>query len=134
MIYITKSPEETINIAKEYAKRMLGGEIILLDGDLGAGKTTFAKGLAQGLEITDIVVSPTFTIMNEYKGRLNMYHYDMYRIQSADELIELGLEEYLYSDGVSVIEWNKFDLISYDKVIRVAIRTIDDNTRRIEIK
>lgn len=133
MVYISNSPEQTIQIAKKLAKSLKGGEIILLNGDLGAGKTTFAKGIALGLDIADTVTSPTFTIMNSYSGRLDLYHYDMYRIDNPEELLELGVEDNLYLGGVSVIEWNKFN-VSLLKTIIVDIDYIDADTRKISIE
>lgn len=133
MVYISNSPEQTIQIAKKLAKSLKGGEIILLNGDLGAGKTTFAKGIALGLDIFDTVTSPTFTIMNSYSGRLDLYHYDMYRIDNPEELLELGVEDNLYLGGVSVIEWNKFN-VSLLKTIIVDIDYIDADTRKISIE
>lgn len=133
MVYISNSPEQTIQIAKKLAKSLKGGEIILLNGDLGAGKTTFAKGIALGLDIFDTVTSPTFTIMNSYSGRLDLYHYDMYRIDNPEELLELGVEDNLYLGGVSVIEWNKFN-VSLLKTIIVDIDYIDADTRKITIE
>ncbi|MGI6700956.1 MAG: tRNA (adenosine(37)-N6)-threonylcarbamoyltransferase complex ATPase subunit type 1 TsaE [Christensenellales bacterium] len=132
MVIITHNPEETEQIAIELGRRLKGGEVLSLLGGLGAGKTTFAKGIAKALDITDTVTSPTFTIMNSYKGRLNLYHYDMYRIQDEDELSELGIRDYLYSGGVSVIEWNKFDLSGLN-VIHVTLEYLSENSRRITI-
>lgn len=132
MEYIVHSVEETHNIAKQVAQKLKGQEIILLNGDLGAGKTTFTKGLAKALGIEDVVTSPTFTFMKEYNGRLNLYHFDMYRVEEADELYELGLNDYLGMEGgVCVIEWNKFEGIK-DPII-IDIEVIDDNTRKITI-
>lgn len=128
--YISHSDKETREIAYLYGKNLKNNDIILLNGELGAGKTQFAKGIALSLGISELITSPTFTIMNVYKGgRLNLYHYDLYRIMSEDEMIELGLMENI--DGVSVIEWNKFSDIK--KAIIVNISIIDDNTRRIVI-
>ena len=133
MEYVVKSVEETYNVAKQVADKLEGKEIILLNGDLGAGKTTFTKGIAKALGITDVVTSPTFTFMKEYQGRLNLYHFDMYRVQEADELYELGLNDYLGMDGgVCVIEWNKFEGIKNPIVINIEV--IDETTRKIEIK
>jgi tRNA threonylcarbamoyladenosine biosynthesis protein TsaE len=111
MIYISGRPDDTIEFERKLAEDLKGSEVIILSGDMGAGKTTFTKGLALGLNITDTIVSPTFTLMNSYLGRLSLYHYDMFRIENKEEIAELGIEEYLgQSDGVSVVEWNKFDL------------------------
>lgn len=132
MVYISNSVEETIILAVKLANKLVGGEIILLNGELGAGKTTFTKGLAKALGINEIVTSPTFTFMKSYNGRLKLYHYDMYRVDSEDELYELGLAEYLYADGVCVIEWNKFeDLVN---PIVIDISYLGRKSRRFEIK
>ena len=131
---ITKNVNETYELAELIASKLSGGEILLLNGDLGAGKTTFTKGLAKALEIDDIITSPTFTIMKEYQGRLNLYHFDMYRIGDADEVYELGFDDYLYDEnGVAVIEWNKYDSFETDKVYTLNFSRIDDNIRRIEV-
>ena len=106
MEYISKTEKDTINFAKTYAKSLKNGDILLLDGDLGAGKTVFVKGLVQALSTKNIVaVSPTFTIVNEYDTNPKIYHFDFYRIKSEDELVAIGIEEYLYGDGICVIEW-----------------------------
>ena len=132
MEYIVHSIEETHKIAKSIADTLKGGEIILLNGDLGAGKTTFTKGIAKALGITEVVTSPTFTFMKEYSGRINLYHFDMYRVEEADELYELGLNEYLGDKtGVCVIEWNKFENIQNPIIINIEV--IDDTSRKIEI-
>ncbi len=132
-IVSTHSEEETKVFAAKIAERLTGGEIILLNGRLGAGKTAFTKGLAVALGITDMVTSPTFTIMKEYVGRIKLYHFDMYRIGSEDELEELGLNELLYSeDAVCVIEWNRFSDLS--GAIEIEIEYIDENTRKFTVK
>ncbi|WP_125544393.1 tRNA (adenosine(37)-N6)-threonylcarbamoyltransferase complex ATPase subunit type 1 TsaE [Levilactobacillus lindianensis] len=103
-----KSPEATMALGKQLAPELRPRDVILLDGDLGAGKTTFTKGLAAGLGITRNVKSPTFTIIREYQGgRIPLYHMDVYRLEdgSGDEL---GLDEYFNGDGVNVVEWSKF--------------------------
>ena len=116
-----KTVEQTYDLAKKLASTLDGGEIILLSGDLGAGKTTFTKGLAKALGINDEVTSPTFTILNVYEsGRVKLNHLDMYRVENADELAELGVEDCFDEDAVTVIEWNKFE--SFDgKVIDISI-------------
>lgn len=105
MEYKTNSPTETKNVAKEFAKTLLPGDCVCIYGDLGAGKTAFVQGLAQGLGIEEPVTSPTFTIVNCYEGRLPLYHFDVYRIGSWEEMDEIGYEDYVYGDGVAVIEW-----------------------------
>ena len=106
MEYISKSAKDTINFAKKYAKSLKVGDVLLLQGDLGAGKTVFTKGLAESLSKEhQNAISPTFTILNEYNTDPKIYHFDFYRIKSEDELIAIGIEEYLYGDGISVVEW-----------------------------
>jgi tRNA threonylcarbamoyladenosine biosynthesis protein TsaE len=100
---ITTNSEETSQFAAKLAGRLLPGDILALEGDLGAGKTTFTKGLAKGLEIKRTVNSPTFTIIKEYKGKLPLYHMDVYRVGDAFE--DLGFDEYFEGEGVTVVEW-----------------------------
>lgn len=132
---ITHSPEETWELAKRLAPILSEGDVINLSGDLGAGKTVFAKGLAEGLGINEPVTSPTFTIIKEYKGRLPLYHFDVYRLYDPEELEELGVDEYFYGDGVSVVEWgDKVEDLLPDIHLAVNIlRLVDDSFRRIEI-
>lgn len=104
--YYAGSLEETKGLAKRLAKLLQPGDVITLEGDLGAGKTTFTKGLAEGLGIQDIVNSPTFTIVKQYQGRLPLYHMDVYRLENEEE--DLGFDEYFQGEGVTVIEWAKF--------------------------
>lgn len=99
----THSTEQTMGLAQRLAEKLVEGDVILLEGDLGAGKTTFTKGLAKGLHITRNVNSPTFTIIKEYEGRLPLYHMDVYRLEESDE--DLGFDDYFYGNGVTVVEW-----------------------------
>ncbi len=102
----TNSSEETESAAAQLAEQISAGDVILLRGEMGAGKTIFTKGLCRALGVSDYVTSPTFTVVNEYEGaRFPVYHFDMYRIEDEDELIEIGFEEFLQSGGVCVIEW-----------------------------
>ncbi|HZD60169.1 MAG TPA: tRNA (adenosine(37)-N6)-threonylcarbamoyltransferase complex ATPase subunit type 1 TsaE [Anaerolineae bacterium] len=132
---ITHSPEETRELARKLAPLLSEGDLINLTGDLGAGKTVFTKGLAEGLEIHIPVTSPTFTLIKEYSGRLPLYHFDVYRLASPDELEELGADEYFYGDGVSVVEWgDKVEELLPDERLTVKIlRLVDDSFRRIEV-
>ena len=110
MRYDSFSESDTFEAAKELAGRAAAGQIYCLDGDLGAGKTVFAKGFAAGLGITEPVTSPTFTIIREYYGgRLPLYHFDVYRISDIDEMYAIGYEEYFFGDGICLVEWS--DLI-----------------------
>lgn len=123
MVYETNSPDETFNIGEEFGKKAEKGQIIALTGDLGVGKTLFSKGFAKGLGITEAVSSPTFTIVKVYEGgRLPFYHFDVYRIADPDEMDEIGLDDYLFGEGASLIEWA--DLIEElipDEAVRVLI-------------
>ncbi|WP_174735142.1 tRNA (adenosine(37)-N6)-threonylcarbamoyltransferase complex ATPase subunit type 1 TsaE [Mesobacillus harenae] len=101
--FVSEQPEQTLELAKRLGKALKAGDVLALEGDLGAGKTTFTKGLAQGLEIKRIVNSPTFTIIKEYQGRLPLYHMDVYRVEDAFE--DLGFDEYFTGEGVTVVEW-----------------------------
>ena len=101
------TPEETFKAGYEFAKTLKAGDIITLDGDLGAGKTVFTKGICQYFNVTDYVVSPTYTIVNEYKGDISVYHFDIYRINDEEELYNIGFYEYLDNDGIKIIEWAK---------------------------
>lgn len=97
--------KDTFEIGKRLGKAAKSGEIYCLIGQLGVGKTVFTKGFAKGLEVEEIVSSPTFTIVQEYKGRLSFYHFDVYRIEEAEEMEEIGYEDYFYGKGVCLIEW-----------------------------
>ncbi|KGX84306.1 tRNA (adenosine(37)-N6)-threonylcarbamoyltransferase complex ATPase subunit type 1 TsaE [Pontibacillus marinus] len=102
----TQSPDETMSLSSRLGALLQEGDVLTLEGDLGAGKTTFTKGLAKGLDVKRTVNSPTFTIVKEYKGRLPLYHLDVYRLEDSDE--DIGFDEYFYGNGVSVIEWAHF--------------------------
>lgn len=119
----TFSAEETMEIGRKLGSLLQGGELVCLNGDLGTGKTAFTGGVAKALEIEGYITSPTFTLVNEYKGRLAMYHFDVYRIADPEEMFEIGFEEYLESNGVVLVEWA--DLIQEilpEEYIRVDIR------------
>lgn len=136
MKFVSHSVNDTYAFAKKVADKLKGGEVIILRGDLGAGKTTFTKGLAKALGVEETVTSPTFTYVKEYYGRLPLYHFDMYRVADADEVYELGLEEYFYKGGVVVVEWNKFDDVKDPLVIDVkavgeGVREFNVNDERI---
>lgn len=106
MKYISNSPDETENIAFQLAELLKENDIITLDGDLGAGKTAFVRGLAKGLGIEDPVSSPTFTIVNEYrKGNIPLFHFDVYRIESSDEMYDIGWEDYISQGAIVIVEW-----------------------------
>ena len=135
MVVITRSEAETELEGEKLGKIATPGSIIALCGGLGAGKTTFAKGLAIGLGINANVTSPTFTIVNEYYGKKRMIHFELYRIETEDELYEIGWDEYSASDGVCVVEWSEkiLHLLPKDTII-VKLEIVDNNQRRIIIK
>ncbi len=130
MVKITKSREETIKFAEEYGKTLRGGDVLLLDGEMGAGKTVFTKGIALALGINAEITSPTYAYLNDYDGKL--YHYDCYRLSSGEDAEALGLTEYFYGNGVCVVEWseNIADVLP-DNCKRVKIEKIDLNKRKI---
>ena len=105
MLYKSNSAKETENIAKAFAKTLNKGDVVCLNGDLGAGKTAFTAGIAKGLGIDENISSPTFTILNCYSGDIPLYHFDVYRIGDSSEMYDIGFAEYISGDGITVIEW-----------------------------
>ena len=136
MELLSHSPEDTEDIGARLAEQLEPGAVVAFTGDLGAGKTAFTRGLARGLGIPDRITSPTFTIVNEYEGgRLPLFHFDMYRLGSADELFDIGWEDYLRRGGVCAVEWseNIADALEEDAV-RVDIQVDGENSRTITIE
>jgi len=135
--HTTKSPEETFELAREFAGDLSRGDVVSLTGELGAGKTRFVQGLAAGLGVPKgtYVRSPTFTLMNEYTGgRMPLYHFDFYRLCFEGELCDLGLEEYFDGCGATAVEWaDRFPKALPDFATSVDIRIVDENTREITI-
>lgn len=134
--FISKSTEDTINIAKNFAKTLEVGDIVLLNGDLGAGKTVFVKGVTDFFSSgKTIAVSPTFLIVNVYETVPEIYHFDLYRIDDVAELDGIGAEEYLYGDGISFVEWPERAEGYFPKsAIKISIIKINDNERNIRIE
>jgi len=128
----TSSGEETFLLGKSLGQLLQPSMVLCLSGDLGAGKTQMTKGIATGLEIEDYITSPTYTLINEYNGRLPLYHFDVYRLENSDELNELGYQEYFYGEGVTVIEWADIisDAIPKDRLWMV-IRKLEGDKRKI---
>ena len=122
-MYISDSADKTKQIAAEITKKLKPGSVICMYGDLGAGKTAFVQGMARALGIDEPVTSPTFTIVNEYYGTLPLYHFDVYRIGSSEEMYEIGFDEYINGNGICVIEWAELieDILPEDS-IRITIR------------
>jgi tRNA threonylcarbamoyladenosine biosynthesis protein TsaE len=128
----TNSTEETLQFSKELAQKLQPGDVITLEGDLGAGKTTFTKGLAVGLDINKNVSSPTFTIIKEYNGRLPLYHMDVYRLEDSDE--DLGFDEYFEGQGVTVVEWAHLIEDQLPKeLLQINITHGEENSRNLTI-
>jgi tRNA threonylcarbamoyladenosine biosynthesis protein TsaE len=128
--------EETVSWGKVLGSRLMGGDIIGLIGDLGAGKTYLVKGVAEGLGVLEdqYVASPTFTLINEYKGEVTLYHVDLYRIQDEREIEGLGYEEYLYGNGVVIIEWaEKMLRFLPEELLLIEMERVDENTRKITL-
>ena len=132
MILYTNSEKETEAAGAKFAAALPGGSVVALYGDLGAGKTAFVRGMATAFGIDEGVCSPTFTIVNEYLGQRELFHFDMYRLGSSDELFDIGWEDYLARGGVCAVEWseNVEDAFEGDEVI-VRIEKISDTQRRI---
>lgn len=139
MMFLVNSVEQTYNIGFQIGQMCKSGDIICLVGDLGTGKTHLTKGIAKGLNIDEHITSPTFTIVNEYEGRLKLYHFDVYRVNDSDEIEAIGFDEYIFSDGVSIIEWANYieDLIPQEDAMYIYINKIDDhcpNNREIKFE
>ena len=135
MEFITHSPEETEKIGEALAKSLQPGTILAYRGDLGAGKTAFTRGLARGLGCKETVTSPTYTIVNEYLGgRLPLFHFDMYRLASSDDLWDIGWEDYLEREGVCAVEWSENVADAMEDAVTVTIEKLGENTRRITIE
>ena len=134
--FISHNEDETKEFAEKLGAKLEAGTVILYTGDMGAGKTTFTKGIASALGITDTVTSPTFALVNEYYGRLPLFHFDLYRINNTDDLYAIGFFDYLDRGGIIAAEWSENipDLESeLDNVIRIKIEKLSENERRIVV-
>ena len=131
MVYFTDNAEQTSALGEQFAKSLKKGSVVLLKGEMGAGKTVFVKGVARALGITERITSPTYAYMNDYDGVL--YHYDCYRLSSGEDAEGLGLTDYFYADGICIIEWseNIADVLPQN-CMEVKIEKIGENQRRIE--
>ena len=135
MQYITNSPAETEAIGAALGKILTPGTVIAYRGDLGAGKTAFTRGLAKGLGCREIVTSPTYTIVNEYLGgRLPLFHFDMYRLRSSDDLFDIGWEDYLDRGGVCAVEWSENVDDAMENAIYITIEKLGEDSRRITLE
>ncbi|WP_017187645.1 tRNA (adenosine(37)-N6)-threonylcarbamoyltransferase complex ATPase subunit type 1 TsaE [Alkalibacillus haloalkaliphilus] len=128
--FTTINENETQRLAKQIGEKLMPNDVLTLDGDLGAGKTTFTKGLAEGLAVKRTVNSPTFTIVKEYKGRMPLYHMDVYRLEDSEE--DIGFDDYFNAEGVTVIEWSQFilDFLPEER-LQINIKKIDEERREI---
>lgn len=135
MEFITNSPEETEAVGAALGKILTPGTVIAYRGDLGAGKTAFTRGLARGLGSQELVTSPTYTIVNEYLGgRLPLFHFDMYRLGSSDDLFDIGWEDYLEREGVCAVEWSENVEDAMEDAISICIEKLGDTSRKITIE
>ena len=135
MEFLTNSPEETEKVGAALGKILNPGTVLAYRGDLGAGKTAFTRGLARGLGYSEPVTSPTYTIVNEYLGgRLPLFHFDMYRLASSDDLWDIGWEDYLDRSGVCAVEWSENVEDALENAILVTIHKTGETSRRIEIE
>ena len=135
MTVVTHSERETEQVGRELAATLTPGSVVALYGDLGAGKTAFVRGLAAGLGIGSAVSSPTFTIVNEYRGSIPLFHFDMYRLSGSDELFEIGWEDYLDRGGVCAVEWSEnVEDAFFEDTIRVRITKLSDTAREITVE
>ena len=135
MEFITHSPEETERLGEALAALLQPGDIIAYRGDLGAGKTAFTRGLAKGLGCREQVTSPTYTIVNEYlSGRLPLFHFDMYRLASSDELWSIGWEDYLERGGVCAVEWSENVDDAMENALWVTVESLGGDDRRITLE
>lgn len=132
--FISRSEAETEAIGEQFAKNLADGTVVAMYGDLGAGKTAFVRGMARGMGLTCRVSSPTFTIVNEYEGERELIHFDMYRLNDADELFDIGWEDYLARGAVCAVEWSeKIEDAFYGDEIVLRIDKLSDNERKITI-
>ena len=131
--YLTTSVEKTVWLGQQFGIQLIDGDIVALIGDLGGGKTWFTKGVATGLEIgPDYVVSPTFTLVNEYKGRHQLFHIDLYRLKNKAEIMALDLEDYLSGEGIVVIEWaDRWPGELPEETIQIELKMVDEHTREL---
>ena len=135
MEYITSSPEETEKLGAALGRVIAPGTVIAYSGDLGAGKTAFTRGIARGLGILEPVTSPTYTIVNEYLGgRLPLFHFDMYRLTSSEDLWDIGWEDYLERNGICAVEWSENVKDALENPLFVQIEKLGDTSRRITLK
>ena len=135
MEFITNSPAETENLGAALGKLLPAGTVLAYRGDLGAGKTAFTRGLSRGLGCNELVTSPTYTIVNEYLGgRLPLFHFDMYRLRSSEDLWDIGWEDYLERGGVCAVEWSENVADALEDAVTITIEKLGETSRRITLE
>ena len=131
MIWISESEEDTLSFGKRIGENVRPGDILLLYGDLGSGKTVLARGIACGMGVSDRITSPTFTLMNPYVGKYPVYHFDLYRLIRPEELYDLDYEEYFYGDGIAIVEWpERMGGLLPEEYMKICLFKTDSVTRR----
>ena len=134
LTFITHSPEETIALGEKIGSKLVKGDVIAMQGTLAAGKTTITKGIAKALGIDETITSPTFCLISEYYGKMPLYHMDVYRLEGGEDFVNLGTDDMIYGDGVSIIEWSEKIMNELPKrTIILKIAPQDDGSRKIEI-
>lgn len=134
LTFITHSPEETIALGEKIGSKLVKGDVIAMQGTLAAGKTTITKGIAKALGINETITSPTFCLISEYYGKMPLYHMDVYRLEGGEDFVNLGTDDMIYGDGVSIIEWSEKIMNELPKrTIIMKITPQDDGSRKIEI-
>ncbi|MCR4953833.1 MAG: tRNA (adenosine(37)-N6)-threonylcarbamoyltransferase complex ATPase subunit type 1 TsaE [Treponema sp.] len=135
LTFTTKTPEETIELGVRIGKKLQKGDVIAMQGTLAAGKTTITKGIAQALGINDTITSPTFCLISEYYGKMPLYHMDVYRLEGTEDFINLGTDDMIYGDGVSIIEWSEKIMDELpERTIILNIQPQEDGSRIITLE
>jgi len=135
LTFITKTPDETIDLGRKIGRLLKKGDILAMQGTLAAGKTTITKGIAESLGVTDTITSPTFCLISEYEGKMPLYHMDVYRLEGTDDFENLGTDDMLYGEGISIIEWSEKIMDALPKkTIILKLEPQDDGSRIITIQ
>lgn len=134
MEIVSTAPEQSFSFGRQLGQLLQEGSVLCLIGDLGAGKTLLVQGIAQGLGLNEEITSPTFTVMNVYEGTIPVYHFDLYRLESPEQLVDIGFDEYTNGGGIAIIEWpDKFPGFMPDSYLRIELIKTGDNDRLIKV-
>jgi len=134
MEIVSTAPEQSFSFGRQLGQLLQEGSVLCLIGDLGAGKTLLVQGIAQGLGLNEEITSPTFTVMNVYEGTIPVYHFDLYRLESPEQLVDIGFDEYTNAGGIAIIEWpDKFPGFMPDSYLRIELIKTGDNDRLIKV-